>query len=251
MGRPRGTKRERERAMRGNVRAAVGYIRVSTVGQATEGHSLAGQAERIAAACQAEGYRLLAIYWDVASGGRTDREGLRQAQATVDTGRADALAFAKLDRVTRSLQHGAGLVEWARAGGHTLLASDEGTLVREGTLVQESLPFMLAMACVERERISRRTREGLAAARAAGVQLGAVQRTRATDPAAVRARELRAEGLPIARIAESLNSEGHRTARGNLWASGNTYTLLRRVAPDLLPEGGHPIGGSTLRVNAE
>ncbi len=41
-----------------------GYIRVSTEGQATEGLSLAAQAERLAAYCEAQDWTLTAIYRD-------------------------------------------------------------------------------------------------------------------------------------------------------------------------------------------
>lgn len=241
MARPRGSKKQQEREARLAMGAGklVGYLRVSTEGQATEGHSLEGQESRLREACDRAGYDLVAVFSDVASGSRTDRDGLSDAQAAVNSGEAAGLVFAKFDRVTRSMKHGASLVEWAREGGHTLLSADEGIMVEEGTLRNEALPFFMALAQVERERISRRTKEGLAAAKAKGVRLGTNTRTESTDPAAVRARELRAGGLTIAQVATTLNAEGHRTARGNMWASGNTYTMLRRVAPEVLPEGGH------------
>lgn len=242
MARPRGSKKAQEREARLAMGAGklVGYIRVSTEGQAEGGHSLAGQEARLREACERSGFELVAVMSDVASGTKTDRDGLAEAQAAVLAGDAEGLVFAKLDRVTRSMMHGAHLVDWARVGGYTLLSADEGVMVRRGDLVNEALPFFLALAQVERERISRRTKEGLAAARSKGVRLGNAIRTEASDPAAIRARELRSQGWPIAKVAETLNAEGHRTARGNLWASGNTYTLLKRTAPEVLPEGAAP-----------
>jgi len=240
MPRPRGSGRERQRALHlatGGGRL-VGYVRVSTEVQAEHGHSLYAQEERLREACARWGYECVGIYADVASGGRDDRAGLRDAMSAVERGDAEGLVFAKLDRVTRSMRHGAALVEWARAGGHTLASTDEGVMVLRGQLTNEALPFFLALAQVERERISRRTREGLAAARARGVVLGTPVRTKGTDPAAVRARELRASGLTIKRVAEALNREGYRTARGGRWHPGSVYTLLRRVSPEVLPVGG-------------
>jgi hypothetical protein len=74
------------------------------------------------------------------------------------------------------------------------------------------------------------------AAKAKGVQLGEVRRTNAKDPAAVRAVELRAEGRTCQEVADQLNAEGYVTGRGNAWATGNTYTMLRRVATRLVDE---------------
>lgn len=242
MPRPRGSKKQREQQARratGGGRL-VGYIRVSTEGQHTNGHSLAGQEQRLREACERAGYTLAAVLQDVASGSKADRDGLVQAQALVEGGDAEGLVFAKFDRVTRSMLHGAALVEWARQGGHTLLSADEGAMVTQGALVNEALPFFQALAQVERERISRRTKEGLAAAKARGVRLGSKKRTEATDPVAKRAVELRRKGQTIAAIAATLNTEGYTTVNGNAWASGNTYTMLRRVAPDALPEGATP-----------
>ncbi len=249
MARPRGSRKQRERDERLALGAGklVGYVRVSTVGQAEEGHSLDGQAARLREACERQGFELVAVFSDVASGSKADRDGLREAQEAVTRGEAEGLVFGKLDRVTRSMHHGAQLVEWARAEGHTLLSADEGPMVSRGALVNEALPFFLALAQVERERISRRTREGLAAARSKGVRTGPNEKlTKAEDPAAIRAVELLREGLTYAAIASTLNAEGLRTKRGCAWATGNTYTVLRRVAPELVDaraEGNGRLGG--------
>lgn len=236
MARPRGSKRlqEREARLAQGAGKLVGYVRVSTEEQAEEGHSLAGQEQRLVDACARQGFELIWTFSDVASGAKTDRDGLRDAQEAVTRGDAEGIVFGKLDRVTRSMRHGAQLVEWARAEGYTLLSADEGPMVSRGQLVNEALPFFLALAQVERERISRRTKEGLAAARAKGVRLGNTIRTEAADPAAVRAVELLRDGHTYAAIAATLNTEGLLTKRGCAWGTGNTYTLLRRVASELV-----------------
>lgn len=249
MARPRGSRKAQEREDRlalGRGRLA-GYVRVSTLAQAEEGHSLSGQEARLREVCERNGFELAAIYSDVASGTKTDRDGLREAQEAVTRGEAEGLVFGKLDRITRSMRHGAALVEWARSEGYTLLSSDEGPMVTRGTLVNEALPFFLALAQVERERISRRTKEGLSAAKSQGVQLGTGRRLQAEDPAAVRAVELLHEGLTYQAIAAALNSEGHRTARGCAFHAGPVYGLLRRIAQadvDARAEGNVPVGAA-------
>ena len=60
---------------------AIGYIRVSTAGQATDGVSLDAQTDRIRAWCDANGYTLADVFTDAGiSGKRADnRPGLRRA----------------------------------------------------------------------------------------------------------------------------------------------------------------------------
>ena len=60
---------------------AIGYIRVSTAGQADEGVSLEAQRTKIKAWCEANGYRLAVVHTDAGiSGKRADnRPGLQKA----------------------------------------------------------------------------------------------------------------------------------------------------------------------------
>lgn len=48
----------------------IGYIRVSTQGQARDGYSLAYQEDEIKAYCQAQGYTLLRLFKERASVGQ-------------------------------------------------------------------------------------------------------------------------------------------------------------------------------------
>jgi site-specific DNA recombinase len=55
----------------------IGYIRVSTIGQARDGYSLAYQEDEIKAYCQAQGYMLLRLFKDEGiSGAKVDEEAL-------------------------------------------------------------------------------------------------------------------------------------------------------------------------------
>jgi site-specific DNA recombinase len=49
---------------------AIGYVRVSTEGQATGGVSLAAQRDRIEAWCKANGYDLIALHVDAGLSGK-------------------------------------------------------------------------------------------------------------------------------------------------------------------------------------
>jgi len=235
MARPRGSRKAQERQERIQQGAgrALGYVRVSTRLQAEEGHSLHGQEQRLREVCEREGIELVEVVVEVESGAKV-RPGLTALQARIREGEARCIVYPKLDRLGRSLIDTAKLVEWACAEGVDLLSADEGWQVRGGEKADKMLPFRLAMAEVELQRIRERTKEGLAAAKSKGVQLGSGQRLQAADPVTVRAVELLRLGATYAAIAEALNAEGHRTARGGAFHVGPVYKLLRRVAPELV-----------------
>ena len=102
--------------------------------------------------------------------------------------------------------------------------------------MNEPLPFLIALAQVERERISRRTKEGLQAARQKGVTLGAPARNTDLQD---RAADLRRQGKALQEIADLFNAEGHRTATGAEYKTMTVYRMVNRVDPGANPEGGH------------
>jgi len=236
MARPRGSRKQREQDRRLATGAGrmLGYIRVSTSGQETNGHSLDGQIARLRAAAEAHKVELLEIVQDVESGAK-QRDGLDAVWDRVLTGEAEGILFPKLDRLGRSQLHLASLVKEARDRGISLLSSDEGWQVERGELRNEALPFLIALAQVERERISRRTKEGLAAARAKGVQLGARPLNVALQE---RATDLRRQGMGLQEIADLFNDEGHRTATGKEYKPTTIWRMVNRVDPTANPEGG-------------
>lgn len=237
MARPRGTKKQRQQALRlaNGAGKMIGYIRVSTAGQEQTGHSLQGQVTRLQEAADREGFDLLEVVQDVESGAK-QRDGLDDVWARVRAGEAEGIMFPKLDRLGRSQLHLASLVEQARDQGITLYSSDEGLQVYRGELRNEALPFLIALAQVERERISRRTKEGLAAARAKGVRLG---RAPVNVDLQDRAAKLRREGMGLQAIADLFNGEGHTTAAGAQFKPTTVFRMVNRVDPQANPEGGH------------
>lgn len=237
MARPRGSNRKRQRQaiLATGAGKLIGYIRVSTISQARTGHSLAGQEARIRALAAAEGFELLDIVQDVESGAK-ERDGLAQVQERIMAGEAQGIIFPKVDRLGRSMIHLLKIVEWATQNGVDLLSTDEGWQVKDGKKVDKMLPFRLAMAEVELERIRERTREGLAAARARGVKLG---RPAENTELQERAVQLRRQGMTLQAIADQFNREGHRTARGALYKPTTVYYMIDRTDPTANPEGGH------------
>jgi DNA invertase Pin-like site-specific DNA recombinase len=237
MARPRGTKKQREQQARLITGAGrfIGYIRVSTADQGTNGHSLDGQITRLHEAATREGIALVDLVRDVESGAK-QRDGLDDVWARVTAGEAEGILFPKLDRLGRSQLHLASLVEQARDQGISLLSSDEGWQVFRGELRNETLPFLIALAQVKRERISRRTKEGLAAARTKGVALG---RPPLNVDLQERATDLRRRGASLQAIADAFNAEGRKTATGAEFKPTTVWRMINRIDPTANPEGGH------------
>ena len=70
----------------------IGYTRVSTHEQASEGVSLAAQRERIETYCNAQRWHLATVHADEGlSGGTLDRPGLYAALADIESGNSSTL----------------------------------------------------------------------------------------------------------------------------------------------------------------
>jgi len=88
-----------------DVVRAVGYARVSTIEQADSGAGLAAQQLIIEAEAARRGWVLVEVHTDEAASGKSlvGRLALEAAITAVESGRADVLVVAKLDRLSRSL----------------------------------------------------------------------------------------------------------------------------------------------------
>lgn len=204
---------------------AIGYVRVSTEGQAENGASLAAQRAAIEAEAIRRGWALRVFEDAGASGANLRRPGLEAALAALQPGAT--LIVAKLDRLSRSLADFAQLMERARREGWSLIALDLGvdTTTPSGELVAN---VMVAVAQWERRAIGERTRAALAEKRAAGVRLG---RPRSL-PERVRKRILllRERGESYAAIASALNADCVPTAHGGLcWRASSVRAVAKQV----------------------
>ncbi len=144
------------------------------------------------------------------------------------------LLIARLDRLARSAHFITGLIE-ARA---PFVAVDMPHASK--TMLQ----IYAAMAEWERDAISRRTKEALAAAKARGVKLGltgfrnlrpVIERRQAgADAFAESVRPLLegfiAGGISQRKIAKELNSLGVRSPRGTGWRQLTVQRVMKRLA---------------------
>ena len=193
---------------------AIGYLRVSTAEQADSGAGLDAQRTAISSAARTRGWSLEFLADEGVTAGDSltqARPGLAAALEALAGGRADVLMVAKLDRLSRSVAHGAGLLELAGKQGWAVVALDldVDTTSPAGEMFGNVL---LTMARFEKRLIGQRTKDALAAKKAAGVRLGRPS----TLPAAVVARIVarRAAGATLTAIAVELNDDQVPTAHG-------------------------------------
>jgi DNA invertase Pin-like site-specific DNA recombinase len=214
------------------ITRAVSYLRVSTDEQAQSGAGLDAQTVAIADAIGRRGWPLVATFTDegVSGGVEPDaRPGLAAALATLDAGHADALVVSKLDRLTRSVASIGPLVKRAQRGGWALviLDTDVDMTTAGGMLV---VHMITSVAEWERMVIAERTRAALASRKRAGMRLGRPV-TLAQDTRN-RVAELRAAGMTMQAVADTLNAENVPTARGGKWHHSTVKGVLRSLELD-------------------
>ncbi len=144
----------------GAVRRAVGYIRVSTDMQATDGLSLDAQTSAIEQFCSMYGLRLEQIHRDVLSGGKSDRPGLQAALRDLQKG-VDVLIVLKFDRLSRSIKHFCELYETYFQSGEKELVAIRESIRLDSSLGRALVSILLVFAQMEREATAERTREAL------------------------------------------------------------------------------------------
>jgi DNA invertase Pin-like site-specific DNA recombinase len=190
----------------------IGYVRVSTEEQTNSGAGLAAQRAAIKAECERRGWQLVDVIEDAGYSAKDlRRPGVQIALETLERHQAEGLVVAKLDRLSRSMLDFTAIMAKASRQRWALVALD--CAVDTTTPAGEAMANILAtFAQFERRLIGQRTREALAAKKAAGVRLGRPQ----SLPADVRDRIVteREAGRSLATIAECLNVDKVPTAHG-------------------------------------
>lgn len=202
----------------------IGYRRVSTEEQATNGHGLDAQTTAIEEWLARKGHDYT-VEWRADEGlsGKQINPDLREALELLRTKQADALVVSKMDRLARSVGAAADIIAASQKQGWSLIVLDLGMDL--STPSGKAMAQMLAVfAELEREMIASRTREGLAAARAKGVVLGRPS----AIPTAVRRRIVteREGGASFDAIALDLAGDGILSPTGRAtWSS----SVVRRA----------------------
>jgi site-specific DNA recombinase len=225
----------------------VGYIRVSTEEQASEGVSLEAQRAKLVAYAKLYELDLVAVCVDAGVSAKTlERPGLRSALARLAGGDVEGLLIAKLDRLSRSVADWNTLIEshFGPGGGRQLfsVADSIDTRTAAGRLV---LNVLMSVAQWERETIVERTRDAMAHKRTRSERVGQVPfgHDLADDGRALvpNERELEvladvrrwhAAGRPLRRIAAELTRLGVPTKNGRpAWSHITVAAILRRNDP--------------------
>jgi DNA invertase Pin-like site-specific DNA recombinase len=217
---------------------AIALVRVSTSEQGKSGLGLAAQEAAIRLFAAAEGFDVVELFSEVASGsqGIDDRAGLRAALAKARKLKCPVIV-AKLDRLSRDVAFISGLM----ARGVPFIVAELGADVD---------PFVLhlyaALGEKERKLIGSRTKAALAALKAQGVVLGNQtnlheaqakgQATNAARAAAFKAKvlpiiaELQAKGMTLDAIAATLTDRNQATFNGGVWHKSTVSRLLKAAA---------------------
>lgn len=211
--------------------SAVAYFRVSAVRQGQSGLGLEAQEAAVSALIARMGAEVVASYKEIESGRRKDRPQLLAALDLCRQRKA-MLVIAKLDRLARNVAFVSGLIE----SGVDFIAADMPEANRL------TVHILAAVAEHEREAISARTREALAAAKARGQRLGNPRpdMAKVAIAAADRASDFRAKRLhqvkaalassgTLRKAAQQLNELGVPTLNGRRWHPQTVARLLKRT----------------------
>jgi DNA invertase Pin-like site-specific DNA recombinase len=191
---------------------AVGYASVSAADDLNNA-DLKVQVRLIQEACQRRGLTLVKIVRDVESHASADlrRPGLTYALDRLASRDASCLVISSLERLTRTAANLGALLGWLTECDARLIVIDLDldTGTEEGRLGARALA---TVGGLERRKLEERTRKGLEAAR----HMRRSGRPAVSDLPSLKQRiaDMRAQGMTLQAIADTLNAEAVPTLRG-------------------------------------
>lgn len=219
----------------------VSYLRVSTAKQGSSGLGIDAQRNAIQTYAESRQAKVSREFLEVESGKVNARPQLAAALHLAKV-TGSVLVIAKLDRLSRN----AAFLLTLRDSGVKFIAADMPDAN------ELTVGIMALVAQQEREAISRRTKEALAAAKRRGQKLGnpngasALRKAGKGNVAGVAAMKLKAdahavdlkpvlegfaeEGITsLGAIAAALNDRGMQTPRGGVWYKTSVSNLISRI----------------------
>lgn len=231
-------------AKRQQIRQAVGYVRVSTEGQATQGVSMEAQKAKIRAWAVANDHTLIGIHVDEGiSGGKvTNRPELQEAISEACKNHA-ALVVYSLSRLARSTKDALEISERLRKAKADLVSLSEriDTTSAAGKMV---FRMLAVLAEFERDLVSERTTMALRHLKSQhrrishnipfGWELADdgryLVRNEAEQKVIALIRDLHEKGMSLRAIAAELNRRGLRTKKNKRFSHITVYRILKEAA---------------------
>lgn len=229
------------------MKKAIGYIRVSTEQQASEGVSLDAQRSKIVGWCKANDYDLVVVLEDAGVSGGADvakRPGLSTALDAVKRHKADALVVAHRDRLARDTEVVGEVKKMLRKMRARIIAVDG----MSSGIANDDQPEAILVQGMEdllsqhwRMVIKAKTKAALAYKKAQGEKYAPVPfgfrevegRLVTVEKEARVVSEIlkqRKAGRTLAEIAEDLNGRGIEGKRGGRWYPSTVRYLIQRQA---------------------
>jgi DNA invertase Pin-like site-specific DNA recombinase len=229
----------------------IAYYRVSTQKQGASGLGLEAQQAAVAQYLSGGAWSLAGEFVETETGKGADALAKRpQLRAALEACRKSGakLLIAKLDRLARNVHFITGLMEAAKGNGRNAVKFVACDMPEANDL---TIHIMAAFAEHEAKRISERTKDALAAAKARGVLLGAagarnlkpnveMRQARADDFA----QKLRGlvdgfglRGLTQRQMVAELNMLGIPTAKGTTWSLVQLQRMLARQRNEIEKTG--------------
>jgi len=216
----------------------MGYVRVSTEEQAREGISLEVQEDKVKKYADLHNLDLIEVIRDEGKSGKDlNREGIQKVITLCKDRSVDHLVVYKMDRLTRRTLDLLTLVEEVfkpnRVQFHSI-SEKVDTSTAQGKFF---LTITGAMAQMERDLISERTREALRYKISQGENVGSPPLGfLAEDKKLLRidgefkvvsyVKSLKRKKLSLRQIANRLNEQGVSTKRGGKWYAGTVRYIL-------------------------
>jgi len=223
------------------MKQAIGYCRVSTEEQATEGVSLGAQRKQIETWCKANGYDLIEVYIDAGLSGRQmrKREGLQKALKAI--GKDTALVAYSISRLARSLPDMLSICEQIdRKGGDLVSLTEQiDTTNAAGRMM---FNMLAAFAQYESEIIGERTKSAMQYKRSKGEKYchitpfgyveinGSLIEVDKEIKIVKKIIRQHQQGNSLRDIASNLNKTGTSTKLGGKWHASTVSQLIKRHA---------------------
>lgn len=224
--------------MSANTKQAIGYIRVSTDKQVTEGVSLEAQEAKIRAWADLNDYELVGIYSDegISGASMNKRDGLKAALKDMKSGMA--LVAYSLSRLSRSVEDTLAISRQLDKIGADMVSLSE-KIDTTGAAGRMIFNMLAVLAQFERDQIAERTQSALRHKKATGKVYsptpygfeainGELIRVAAEADVVAEIVEARGAGQTLQQIADDLNAQGIPTKRGKAWQPATIHLLLKR-----------------------